>query len=464
MGSKDDKPPRQLGLSKIATNIGHTLGRQLLGFLFGLGTVVVIARVLGPEGNGQYAIALLLPTFLLTMLELGIGAANVYYVGGQVVRLHTAFKASLYIWIGLTCIGMLLGSLSVIFYADILFPGMPTLLLWLAILSFPSGLLQFYLGSLLQAVQDFRRYNLATISLPAMMFGVVSLLFVIGGGITSVMVALVLVQIVNVIIHYLLVRHHLRSDVNEMLKTEQDINHKQYTIQAAKYGIKAHGSGILTFINYRADLFLVNLILNPATAGIYVIAISLSEKLWFLSQSISTVLLPRLAELHHDDEIRKQLTPLIARWTLIFTTAGAIVLAIIAPSLIMILFGPAYRETLKPLLFLLPGIVSWSLVRILANDLASRGRPELNMYNMAVVVVINIVGNIVLIPRMGITGAALATTIAYLVACVIQVSMYAQVSKNSWYEVFLFNAYDAQIIHQLHLVLAKITRPKSVNP
>ncbi|NCC33071.1 MAG: hypothetical protein EOM24_13815, partial [Chloroflexia bacterium] len=74
------------------------------------------------------------------------------------------------------------------------------------------------------------------------------------------------------------------------------------------------------------------------------------------------------------------------------------------------------------------------------------------------------VGNIVLIPRMGITGAALATTIAYLVACVTQVSMYAQVSKNSWYEVFLFNAYDAQIIHQLHLVLSKITRPKSVNP
>ncbi|MBP1464748.1 oligosaccharide flippase family protein [Candidatus Chloroploca sp. M-50] len=464
MVSQEDKPPRQLGLGKIAGNIGQTLGRQLLGFLFGLGTVVIIARVLGPEGNGQYAIALLLPTFLLTLLELGIGAANVYYVGRQEVTPDTAFKASLYIWISLSGIGMLIGGVLIFFYDDILFPGIPALLLWLALLSFPPGLLQFYLGSLLQAVQDFRRYNLATISSPVMMFGFVSLLLVFKGGITAVIVAIVVVQVINVIIHYLLVQHHLRSDVDEVATTQQDINYKQYVIQAAKYGIKAHGSGILTFINYRADLFFVNLMLNPAMTGVYVIALSLSEKLWFLSQSISAVLLPRLAELHNDDEVRKQLTPLIARWTLIFTTAGAIALAIIAPFLIKILFGSAYRETLNPLLFLLPGIVSWSLVRILANDLASRGRPELNMYNMAIVVVINIVGNIVLIPRMGITGAALATTIAYLVACVTQVWMYARLSKNAWHEVFLFNAYDAQIFHQLQLVLSKITGLKSVNP
>ncbi|WP_269851929.1 oligosaccharide flippase family protein [Methanosarcina horonobensis] len=53
---------------------------------------------------------------------------------------------------------------------------------------------------------------------------------------------------------------------------------KNYTKECLGYGWKAHLSNILAFVNYRADLFLVNFFLTPAATGIYLIAVQIAEK------------------------------------------------------------------------------------------------------------------------------------------------------------------------------------------
>ena len=73
------------------------------------------------------------------------------------------------------------------------------------------------------------------------------------------------------------------------------------------------------FVNYRVDLFFVNLLISPATAGVYYIAIQLGESMWMISKVVSTVLLPRLAELHGEEQTRLELTPLITRLVFCFT-------------------------------------------------------------------------------------------------------------------------------------------------
>src|SRR5690606_7561315 len=59
-----------------------------------------------------------------------------------------------------------------------------------------------------------------------------------------------------------------------------------------QHGWRSHASNDLARINYRADLFLVNLLLSTAGAGVYVIASQLAERIWMLSQSPSVVSLP----------------------------------------------------------------------------------------------------------------------------------------------------------------------------
>ena len=58
-----------------------TLIRQVLSIGFGLLATMIIARVLGAEGQGQYTLAILLPTLLYTLLNSGLSASTVYFIG-----------------------------------------------------------------------------------------------------------------------------------------------------------------------------------------------------------------------------------------------------------------------------------------------------------------------------------------------------------------------------------------------
>jgi len=135
-----------------------------------------------------------------------------------------------------------------------------------------------------------------------------------------------------------------------------------------------------------------------------------------------------------------------ARFVFIVTILGALFLALIISPLVNILFGADYSEATGALRWLLPGIVLGGVARVLANDLAARGRPELNMYTALLVVIVNVLANIILIPGMGIKGAAIATTLAYSINFVVKLALYARLSGNCWWKPILFTCKDLDMV------------------
>ncbi|PHS70846.1 MAG: hypothetical protein COB22_07760 [Cycloclasticus sp.] len=410
-----------LGLNKLARNVGSTLGRQFVSGLLQLVTVVVIARVYGAAINGSYAIALLLPSMLATFLNLGIGPANVYYLGSSQVTSRKAFLTASKFVVLLSVIGLILGGFLVELKAEAFFPGIHPLALWLGLLGFPISLMQGFISSIFQGLQKFKEFNLVLLVQPAIMLVlVVSLVLLENNELYLLVVAYLAAGAITLLLSYWV----LKTNIGDTRVELED----GYSKKVISYGYKAHLSNIMAFFNYKADIFLVNFFLNPASAGVYVIAVQLSERLWVFSQAISTVLLPKLSELSSDEEKRKQITPLITRFTLFFTVLITVVFALVASPFISIVFGSEYRGVLTPLLILLPGIVLTSGSRILSNDLAARGKPELNLYVAIVVVFCNVVGNLILIPKFGLIGAAIATTVAYCINFILKVFMYRNFS------------------------------------
>jgi O-antigen/teichoic acid export membrane protein len=55
---------------------------------------------------------------------------------------------------------------------------------------------------------------------------------------------------------------HCQSDI-------RGLSRRLYAKQCIDYGWKAHLSNILAFVNYRADIFLVNFFLTPALSGCF---------------------------------------------------------------------------------------------------------------------------------------------------------------------------------------------------
>jgi O-antigen/teichoic acid export membrane protein len=432
-----------------------TFGRHLLAVVLGLVTAILIARILGPGGNGLYALALLLPTMLSTLLQLGIGVSVVYYVGRGSISASMARAAVLRLWFVLAAIGCALAGIVLSRWGE-RFAEVPPLLLWIGVGIFPIILLQVFLVALLQAKQDFRRYNLALLAGPvATLPFMILFLWVLDMGVTGALAAVVIGHGTALFVTWRAVGHHVgdagsRRDLSGFIRS------------AVSYGWKVHLSNILTFLNYRADIFLVMYFLGAAPTGIYVIAVQLSEKLWILSHAVSTVLFPRLAELRQDEEQRKALTSLIARMVLFATGGATLLLALIAGPLIAVLFGPAYSGARAALLWLLPGIVLLSLSRVLAADIAARGRPEINMYTAIVTVVVNIASNIVLLPILGIVGAAMATTLSYSLSTIAKVYFYARLSGDSWWALFLPRRRDLELIRAV--LAGRLRRDRGSRP
>ena len=66
------------------------------------------------------------------------------------------------------------------------------------------------------------------------------------------------------------------------------------------------------------------------------------------------------------------------------------------------------------------------------------------------VLLINVIGNILLIPRYGTSGAAIATTVAYLLFSAQMIFVYTRVAKTNWKSVLVdFVAFNKKKIGNL---------------
>lgn len=408
-------------------------------------TSVLIARTLGPEGNGQYAIAVLLPTLLVVFTNFGVPPANAYFIASGRVSLNVALRTSLRLWLGLTAVGLLI-ALAVVLAGSSLFPGVSTTWLTLALVAFPSALLGAFLVSLLHGLADFPRYYTGVVAGPAFtLVFVVLFIVVFPWGAPGAIAGFAAGQMAGAAVVMLLLRSH-RGDRQHSTGSEDP---KGYARRCLDFGWRAHLSNVLTYLNYRADLFLVNLLLSPAAAGIYLVAVQIAERLWITATSASDVILPRLARSYAKDPEETALTPIVARWVFSASLVGAAALGLAGHLLIFILFGNEFLPAEVALYWLLPGVAVASLRKVVASDISARGKPELNLATAAVVVAVNIAGNLLLIPTHGIAGAAIASTVANAIGVVLQIGMYARLSHRPWWRLIVWEQSDWRLLRDL---------------
>lgn len=150
----------------------------------------------------------------------------------------------------------------------------------------------------------------------------------------------------------------------------------------------------------------------------------------------------KLSELSDEEYKKIQLTPFVCRMVLFVSLLGAIGLGLVAYPIIQFFFGRSYIDAFIPLIFLLPGILVFSGCRVLSNDLASRGKPELNLYATILMTLINVTLNLILIPKYSIVGAAIATSIAYVFCFFYIMITYCRLTKQSPVEVLFISAAD----------------------
>jgi O-antigen/teichoic acid export membrane protein len=178
--------------------------------------------------------------------------------------------------------------------------------------------------------------------------------------------------------------------------------------------------------------------------GFYVISVGIAEKLWMLSQTVSTVLYPKLASMKDEGE-KNRFTPVISRNVLLITVAGAFAIFLLSKWLILLLFSEEYLPSIRPLQVLLIGVIALSVTRLLSSDIDARGKPIINTYIGFIVVITNMILNILLIPKFGIMGAAWATSISYSLNLIVKLFVYCRLSGNPVADVIMFKKSDIKL-------------------
>lgn len=202
-----------------------------------------------------------------------------------------------------------------------------------------------------------------------------------------------------------------------------------FTREALGIGIRGQVGNILQFLNLRLDLLLVPALLNLPSAGIYLIAVRVSEVVTQVSSAAAVFLFPHVAAQAERTETRT--TERAVRLTLLVVVLGALPLAVLAEPILAIAFGDEFAAGATTVRIMLVAMLPLSVVRLMAGDLKGRGRPGLVSVAAFVAVIATVVFDLALIPTLGIEGAALASVLAYGTSAAVLLAVYRRETGGS---------------------------------
>ena len=407
-------------------------------------TVAIVSlrgRSLGPDGFGVLCLTLILPTLLYSMLNLGVGTSNIYFVARGDVTVQQALQTSRKIWLLLSVLGCAVGCAVIGWKGRDLFPDVAPHLLCMSLVAYPMLLLRMYNRSLLLAVENFRAANsLELLEAASMLLLTALTVWLCPGSVFGVLIAYLMAHALVLVVSWVWVRNVCGQNVSEPPKG--------YGLRCLQYGWKANLNFFLRFLNFRLDVLLIGYYLGSSAAGLYAAALVIAEKLCLIPQTASQAMLPRLASMHREIDARDRLTCFALRLCLLFGFAAALILGGLRGPLLTLGFGPEYDAAAIVLLWLLPGMVLEAFVLTIASNLAARGRVDLNLYRYGLLVVVNLLGNILLIPRLGIAGAAIASTFSYFVLALVTLHIFASLTGARWWTPFVPGDIDREALRR----------------
>ena len=374
--------------------------------------VLIISRALGPDGRGEVAFLITVSLVSATVATLGVQQASANLAGTHpAVRPSLATNALIMSIVN----GGITSLLIVILIA--LFPAVGAdsapWLLGVALAAIPIQILRTYYVFLVLADYGFGASNLSWIIGPIVNVvanGAIAVFAHLTVGYATVVWAVGQALGVAVLAWYVHSRlaGYGRPDVALALRT-------------LRFGLKAHIGNVMLIGNYRMDQWFTGSIAGARELGFYSVAVAWAEGLFFLPTALASVQRPDIVRSSADEAVQRAAA--IFRAAVVLTVPIAIALFLLAPVLCGFLFGEQFRAATDDLRLLIPGAFGVVALKLLGSALTAQGFPVRESISLGVSFVATVVLDVLLIPRWGGEGAAIASSTAYclggFVCCVI---------------------------------------------
>jgi len=379
-----------------------------IAFILLMGLNIFLARILGVEEFGLWSFLFAIITGIFLISNFGINASGKFIAqynstdelknvirNSFKLRLLISFFFALFIFFGSRTISVLVGH-----------PEFEILLKYSSPLVFSMGFLE-YLKTAFGGLHRIKYNFIVTVLEFGFKFIFVIFLFQFSTNLINIVNAFSLASFLTIVIGLSLLyfNFYIKIDRSTNITSALDI---------IKYAIPLFFTSIGAVIATEIDTVMLGLFSSNYEVGIYAVGKNLVNIIPQISMAIAMGTMPVFAKINNKNKEELKLLFFkilrINTWLMGIITLGIIFLS---GFLIPLIYGPRYAGAVFPLQILTIFLVSRSFLIFLNLFLDYQGLAKKRLLNSIISMILNIILNLLLIPKYGAVGASIATSIAY---------------------------------------------------
>lgn len=405
---------RLVATSSVIVLIGILLSKALT-YLYR----VLIAQHFGAEGWGLFTLAMMVLSFCIMVVSLGMPEGVLRYLSfyrgkAQWKEMRALFRSSAV----LVAVGSIAGSVLLFFLSDELALRIfhnPLLIPFLHIvaLMLPFAVLGNLLLSVLLAFESIA-WNSFLNNFFQNAVKVVALLVLIGAG--AGMNAVMLSYGVSVLALFFVTLAVVRIVLRPLFRASSLARkRRRYVLRelfAYSWPIIFLGT-VYTIFGW-TDSFVIGYFMEARDVGLYAAAFTLISLFGISQEVFKQLFFPLVVKefARKNTELVKQMSQQVGKWVFSINVPIFLLMMLFPEAILGTLFGAEFLAASSVLRVLALGGLLSSLNTLLTNLLSMQGKSKTILANTVAVGVLDLAANIILVPKYGLLGAAWSTTVS----------------------------------------------------
>lgn len=395
---------------------------------------IMIARRLGPELRGYYGLVIMAASLVGAFGHFGIGAAIAYHTGKKSYQNREILSFVVTVALSL---GTAFAVLLFLIYPSIprIWSEIPRNVMLVGIISVPFAFLYNFLQRFLLAMLRVKQSNFSQLFLSIFQFLLVLVvIWILGGGLMEAVAC----YTISLLITSILSLSVFTRDIRPFARIKPSMFGP-----FVKYGFQVYLVFVFNYLNHRFDLILIKHFLTASDLSFYQIPVNICERMWQIPAAMVSVLFPTLLAMKRGSG---EFTAKVSRSNFALMLVLGAVITASAGFFVPILYGREYLPMLPAFYSVIWGVVISPVAKFLGVYFASRKQISINIYASLAGFACNIVLNLLMIPRIGIVGAGIATSISNTVWALILVWHFTRQEKMGLQDILILKKGDIREI------------------
>jgi O-antigen/teichoic acid export membrane protein len=409
---------RSESFKKYFSNTSWLLFEKIARLVLNFFVLIAVVRYLGPDQFGIYSYAISFYGLFVAFVSLGMESISIRELVKHPENRDEILGSVFYSQLIGAVIAISLISLTLLITSETLFTSFLILIISLSSFFQTFNVIDYYFRSTVKA-----KYSVYVLLSSVVLISIIKLMLIIIKAPIILFVVAYSIEFIFNAIGYFIVYH----------KQKLKISRWKFDKHRAKVLFKDSWplilSGVVVSIYMKIDQVLIKNMLDVREVGFYAVAVRLSESWYFIPVAISNALFPAIV---NAKAISKELY--LSRLQKLYDILAWLAIGIAIPvsflsnQIITILYGKDFLPASPVLTIYIWAGVAVFLGVASSQFLVTENLTKISFYRTAIGMIINIILNLILIPKYGIIGSAVATLISYSIA-VISIVSFKNLSK-----------------------------------